>query len=98
MKLETPLLDEFARVRRSIPGFEMWASVSMPDGSSKQFDLVALLEEIHRALHSLHHFLDPTGPRNDAFKPEPVYVKPEDNPTGRAAVGHPHRVEGMEGL
>jgi hypothetical protein len=59
MKLETPLLDEFARVRRAVPGFEMWASVSMPDGSTKQFDLVA------------------------------VFVKPEDNPTGRAALGHP---------
>ena len=89
MKLETPLLDEFARVRRNVPGFEMWASVAMPDGSTKQFDLCALLSEIHNALHSTHHFIDPTGPRNDAFRPEPVFVKPADNPTGTAAVGHP---------
>ena len=89
MKLETPLLDEFARVARNVPGFEMLASVRMPDGGTKQFDLVALLAEMHRALHSLHHFMDPTGPRNDAFRPEPQYVKPEDNPTARAAIGHP---------
>lgn len=89
MKLETPQLDEFARVRRAVPGFEMWASVKMPDGSTKQFDLCALLGEVHAALHATHHFIDPTGPRNDAFKSEPVFVKPQDNPTGTAAAGHP---------
>lgn len=89
MKLETPLMDEFARVHRAVPGFEMWASVQMPDGSTKQFDLCALLCELHHAVHSNHHFMDPTGPRNDAFRPEPVYVRPEDNPTATNALGHP---------
>ena len=89
MKLETPELDEFCRFVRNVPGCSMLASFRAPDGSTKQFDLVALLLETHRALHSLHHFMDPGGPRNDAFRPEPQYVKPEDNPTGTAAVGHP---------
>jgi len=89
MKLETPQLDEFCRFVRAVPGCEMWASFRAPDGSTKQFDLVALLVEAHQAMHALHHFMDPTGPRNDAFKPEPVFVKPEDNPTSFAALGHP---------
>ena len=89
MKLETPLLDEFCRFVRAVPGTEMIATFRAPDGSQKQFNLVALLNEVHQALHSTHHFIDPTGPRNDAFKPEAVFVKPEDNPTGMAAVGHP---------
>jgi hypothetical protein len=89
VKLETPLLDEFCRFVRGVPGCEMWASFRAPDGSTKQFNLVALILEWHAGLHSMHHFVDPTGPRNDAFRPEPVFVKPEDNPTGMAAVGHP---------
>ena len=89
MKLETPLLDEFCRFARGVAGCEMWASFRAPDGSTKQFNLVALLDELHNAVHSVHHFVDPTGPRNDAFRPEAVFVKPEDNPTGMAAVGHP---------
>jgi len=89
MKLETPLLDEFCRFVRAMPGCEMLATFRAPDGGTKQFDLVALLCEAHHALHATHHFIDPTGPRNDAFKPEAVYVKPEDNPTGQAAAGHP---------
>ena len=89
MKLETPATDEFCRFVRGVPGCEMLASFRAPDGTTKQFDLVAMICELHQAVHSNHHFMDPTGPRNDAFRPEPVYVKPEDNPTGRAAVGHP---------
>jgi hypothetical protein len=89
MKLETPLLDEFCRFVRSVPGCEMLATFRAPDGGQRQFDLVALLGEVHGALHATHHFIDPTGPRNDAFRPEPVYVKPEDNPTSFAALGHP---------
>jgi len=89
MKLETPLLDEFTRFVRNVGSCEMLATFRAPDDSTKQFDLVAILVELHRAVHATHHFIDPTGPRNDAFKPEPVFVKPEDNPTGTAAAGHP---------
>ena len=89
MKLETPFLDEFCRFIRAVPGCEMAAVFRAPDGSSRQFDLVALLLETHNALHSLHHFSDPNGARNDAFKPESLPVKPEDNPTSMAAIGSP---------
>ena len=85
MKLETPLLDEFCRFARAVPGCEMNAVFRAPDGTSRNFDLVALLMETHTALHSLHHFADPTGARNDAFRPEPLPLV--DNPTGQAAIG-----------
>ena len=84
MKLETPKNDEFGRFVRNTPGCEMLATFRGLDGSTKQFDLVALLLELHRAIHAMHHFIDPTGPRNDAFKSEPLYVTTDDNPTGRA--------------
>jgi hypothetical protein len=88
VKLETPRLDEFCALTR-VAGCEVWFTIRTPSGEAKQLDVNALFREVHQALHSLHHFMDPDGAHHTGFPHIPSVVKPEDNPTGRAALGHP---------
>jgi hypothetical protein len=88
VKLETPHLDEFVQVAR-LPGTEINFTVQMPDGSHKTLNINALFVDIHAALHSLHHFMDPDGAHHTGYPVVVKVVKPEDNPTnpGGATLG-----------
>ena len=88
MKLDTPLLDKF-NAMTSATGTETIFSVRLRDGSMAQIDMNALFREIHVALHSLHHFMDPDGAHHTGFPVIQKHVEPEDNPTGLAAIGSP---------
>lgn len=88
MKLETPLLDKFLAITAA-SGTETLFTVRMPSGEMAQVDMNALFREIHFSLHSLHHFMDPDGAHHTGFPLMHKHVKPEDNPTGQAAIGSP---------
>lgn len=88
MKLETPLLDKFIGITRA-SGTETLFTVRLPSGESAQVDMNQLFHEIHNALHSLHHFIDPGGAHHTGFPVIQQRVSPEDNPTKMAAIGSP---------
>jgi hypothetical protein len=86
MKLETPLLDKFIAITRA-SGTETLFTVRLPSGESAQIDINAVFREIHEALHSLHHFIDPDGAHHTGFPVITTPVQPKDNPTGQAMIG-----------
>jgi hypothetical protein len=88
MKLETPLLDKFLAVT-SVAGTEVNFSVRTPGNEVVTFDMNALFREMHAALHSLHHFMDPGGAHHTGYPVIVRTVKAEDNPTAQAMIGSP---------
>ena len=88
MKLETPLLDKFLSMTAA-SGTDTLFTVRLPSGESATIDMNALFREIHFSLHSLHHFMDPDGAHWTGYPVIQKQVRPEDNPTGQAALGSP---------
>jgi hypothetical protein len=87
MKLETPLLDKFMAMT-AVSGTETHFTVKLPSGETASLDMNALFREIHMALHSLHHFMDPVSARLAGFPVVQQQVAAKDNPTAQAAIGH----------
>ena len=88
MKLETPLLDKFIAVT-SVAGTEVNFSVRTPSNEVVTFDINALWREVHSALHSLHHFMDPGGAHHTGYPVVVRHVSADENPTGQAMIGSP---------
>ena len=88
MKLETPRLDEFVQITR-LPGTEVNFTVKLPDNSIKTINVNDLFADIHAALHSLHHFMDPGGAHHTGYPVIVRHVTADENPTGQAMIGSP---------
>jgi hypothetical protein len=87
MKLETPLLDKFLSMTM-VSGAETVFTVKLPSGETQSVDMNALFREIHNALHSLHHFMDPGGAHHTGFPVIQQQSSPQENATAQAAIGH----------